>query len=230
MDSQHKSNWKCPECLNKQPKMGNIHTPVRSAVVSGENKICTDTSEVSYVTTRKKPSKSPPHITSKCKDNDFDLTESKLRDIIQQELASTIQKLVSSQLNTINNQISGFCESINFINAQYEEMKSKLEEKSNMVDQLRKENDQLKTSIKDFASRLNNVEVHMRESNIEINGIPENRSENLANTVVQLSQIINCPMTTDEILHANRVALTGMRKNHALSLLSYVALGIVMPS
>ncbi|CAH0716391.1 unnamed protein product, partial [Brenthis ino] len=108
MDSQHKSNWKCPECLNKQPKMGNIHTPVRSAVVSGENKTCTDTSEVSYVTTRKKPSKSPPHITSKCKDNDFDLTESKLRDIIQQELASTIQKLVSSQLNTINNQISGF--------------------------------------------------------------------------------------------------------------------------
>lgn len=202
-----KNNWKCPECLNKQPKLGNIHTPVRSVNTLDDcSKSSADCMEVSYVTKRKKNCQSPQHSNSQYKVDNTDLTECKLRNIIQQELATTIQNLVTTQLNTMNDQIKGFCESLNFINEQYEQMKAKLEEKSNIVDQLKRENDNLKASVKDLTSRLNTVEVHMRENNIEINGIPENKSENLANVIVQLGNIIANPLKEDDIQHVTRVA------------------------
>lgn len=207
MDSLKKSNWMCPECLNKQPKTGNIHTPIRSATTLEDcDMSVVDTPSASYVSKRKKPCKSPQCSTSQYTVENVDLTERKLRDIIQQELALTIQNLVSAQLKTITDQITGFCDSINFINAQYEEMKVKLEEKSNLVDQLKSENEHLKSTVKDLSSRLNIVEVHMRENNIEINGIPENRAENLANLVVQLGRTVNHPLTAEDIHHATRVA------------------------
>ncbi|CAH2093241.1 unnamed protein product [Euphydryas editha] len=135
MEMHQKNNWKCPECLNKQPKQGNIHTPIRS------------------VTTLDDCNKSP-----------IDTDE-------------------------------------------YEEMKTKLEEKSNTVDLLKRENDALKSTVKDLTSRLNIVEVHMRESNIEINGIPENRNENLMNVVVHLSKIIENPLTEEDIQHIYQASL-----------------------
>lgn len=209
MEVHQKNNWKCPECLNKQPKHGNIHTPIRSVTTLDDcNNSSTDTDEVSYVTKRKKLSQSPQCSPTQYKVDSIlgDLTECKLRNIIQQELTSAIQNLVTAQLNTINNQIKEFQESINFINAQYEQMKIRLEERCNTVDLLKRENEVLKSTVKDLTSRLNIVEVHMRESNIEINGIPENRNENLVNVVVQLSKIIKNPLTEEDIQHVTRVA------------------------
>ncbi|CAH2247279.1 jg15461 [Pararge aegeria aegeria] len=202
MDQIKRNNWKCPECCSKQPKTGNTHTPVRSA--ASFTKLTNESSPETYVTARKKQNKTAAFPSTSGGDNY--LTEGTLRDILQQELSSTIQKLVTAQLNSINEQISGFSDSMSFINAQFEEMRVTIEEKSAIINHLKKENTHLQTSVKDLTTRLNIVELHMRECNIEINGIPEHKTENLINTVVQLGQAVKNHVSVDDIQLATRVA------------------------
>ncbi|CAG9560869.1 unnamed protein product [Danaus chrysippus] len=165
MSLQLRNSWKCPKCSSKQPKMGNINTPIRSGLT---NASCGNNfnNETSFVTTRKIQSKSP--LASESGMQNY-ITEEGFRYILKQELTATIKDLVSAQLNNINEQIAEFCESLSFINKQYEEIKNIIDEKTTIIEQLKKDNDHLKDTVKDLATRLNVVELHMRECNIEIN-------------------------------------------------------------
>lgn len=207
MDQQKRNNWKCPECCSKQPKTGNTQTPVRSAITSEMcSKVSDEDSPVSFVTTRKKHSTSPTPASMSSADGSNFLTENTLRDILKQELSSTIKKLVTAQLESINEQIAGFSESMSFMNAKFEEMKNAMEEQSTIINTLKNENSHLQSSVKDLTTRLNIVELHMRECNVEVNGIPEHKAENLVNMMVQLSQVVKNPLSEDEIIHVTRVA------------------------
>ncbi|CAH0715998.1 unnamed protein product, partial [Brenthis ino] len=134
------------------------------------------------------------------------LTESTLRGIIKQELLIAIGELVTTHLNTINEQTTGFHECMTFINTQFEEMKAAMAKKSTIIDNLKNENDQLNVTVKDLNTRLNIVESYLRECNVEVNGIPEHRTENLVNTMVQLGQVVKNPLSSDDIQHVTRVA------------------------
>ncbi|XP_013161327.1 PREDICTED: uncharacterized protein LOC106113142 [Papilio xuthus] len=63
----------------------------------------------------------------------------------------------------------------------------------------------MQCTIKDLSFRLCSLEQSMRESNLEINGIPEHKSENLVNTVLQLGNVIDHPINEEDILKATRV-------------------------
>lgn len=57
-DSERKKTWKCPQCLSKQPKLGNLNTPVRpsddGAVMTPLDKSLCDDNEQENVTVRSK--------------------------------------------------------------------------------------------------------------------------------------------------------------------------------
>jgi hypothetical protein len=133
-----------------------------------------------------------------------------LRKIIKQEISasiqSTIQEYVTAELRSIGDQVSGFRESMTFFNVQFEEMRVTMHEKNAVTTQSQAENDKLKTLVTDLMTRLNAVELHMRSSNIEINGVPEHRNENLVETVLQLSKVIDSPLAADDIQQVTRVA------------------------
>lgn len=208
MDTLHKNSWKCPECRSKVPKIGNTNTPVRGSQPADEEvelpvKISPEHSNVTLRSKQNQSSKKKQEVQD-C------LSEDKLREIIKHELTVTLQctikKLVTAELRNINEQISGFRESMTFFNTQFEEMRSSLEEKSLAIVELKSDNEKLKTSVADLSNRLNTVELHMRESNIEINGIPEHRSENLIDTVIKLTKVVDNPLSADDIKYVTRVA------------------------
>ncbi|CAG5006658.1 unnamed protein product [Parnassius apollo] len=78
-------------------------------------------------------------------------------------------------------------------------MKAAIEEKSAIINNLKKENTQLQASVKDLTTRLNIVESHMRECNIKVNGVHEHKAEYLANTIVQLGQAVKNSLSVDDI-------------------------------
>ena len=138
------------------------------------------------------------------------VTEGSLREILQQEmtkaLKSTLEKLVKTEFSNIHNKIDTFRESLEFMNIKFEEMKAGFEEKTIIINDLKRDNELLKSTVHDLSVRLNTVELHMRDSNIEINGVPEHRSENLVNTVLQLSKTVESPLSESDIQYATRVA------------------------
>ncbi|KAG7304713.1 hypothetical protein JYU34_010061 [Plutella xylostella] len=135
-----------------------------------------------------------------------------IREIIREEIRSALKSTLGEgnsllqKLDFINDKMTSFESSLSFFNSMYEEFKNNLEEKSNLISSLQKENETLNSAVKDLSGRLNSIEQHMREDNVELNGLPENKSENLCNTVVQLAKTVDCPINEIDIIHATRVA------------------------
>lgn len=202
MDPTLKNTWKCPECRCKQPKTDNTNTPIRPALNPGGSSI-----DNCNVTLRVKPSYTTPESADI--EGDY-ITENKLRSILKQEITmimkSTVENVMSEHLRDINEKILDFQKTMSFFNHSYEDLKSKLEEKSTAVIELQKENAALKSSVRDLSDRLCSVEQNMRESNVEIVGVPEFKNENLTNTVVQLAKTVDSPINDEDILHVTRVA------------------------
>ncbi|CAH2107723.1 unnamed protein product [Euphydryas editha] len=59
----------------------------------------------------------------------------------------------------------------------------------------------------------------MRENNVEVNGVPERKSENLMNTFSQLAKSIQYPLANTDLMHITRVAKSNRNKAHPRSVL-----------
>lgn len=138
------------------------------------------------------------------------VTEESLKNIIKQELGMTISRsikeLVADQLSSINERLNGFHDSLQFFNEKFEDFKKRIEERDSTITSLQADNERLKSNVNELTTRLGVIEQHLRESNIEINGIPENKNENLANTLIHLSTTIGSPLNDTDILQITRIA------------------------
>lgn len=54
--------------------------------------------------------------------------------------------------------------------------------------------------------RINLMEQHTRDSNLEIQGVPEFKSENIVNVVKQIAEVVTAKLTDEYILKCTRVA------------------------
>ncbi|KAG7301979.1 hypothetical protein JYU34_013429 [Plutella xylostella] len=210
MELEHKRKWKCQECLSRRPKGDNSNTPARAVAAS----VCESPSATSNIATTNVTTRTKRNPTSSTTNTSPDVenyvTETMLRDILKQELTGTfkqtIKEVVAVDLKAINDLISGFRDSLSFFNEQFESMRSLLSEKNDTIKQLEADNTKLNSTVKDLSGRLHLVEQHMRENNIEINGIPENRSENLVECFNQLAVVVDNPLKKEDIVNVTRVA------------------------
>ncbi|XP_052757609.1 uncharacterized protein LOC128202209 [Galleria mellonella] len=208
MSKDIKSIWKCPECQNKIPKSDNSNTPVRCprSDLPTSHVVMESTSTIDNITTRSKKQRR----SSDSSDEGCLITEDKLKRMLQKELnsilRSTIREMITEQLNNINQQLTNYQNSVSFLNEQFEVVRKGIENNVTTIAKLEKENAELKTTARDLSSRLCLAEQHLRESNIEIGGLVEHRSEHLPNTVVQLAKIVGSPIEDVDVMQAVRVA------------------------
>lgn len=94
---------------------------------------------------------------------------------------------------------------VEFMSTEYDTMRIELKNATALVNTLSKETDILKDSVRDLTSRLNLSEQFARECNIEVNGVPENNSENLLSVLKQLASVISVPVDDSDILSFTRV-------------------------
>lgn len=239
MDHAYKSTWICPECSCKQLKTDNTNTPARPAInasnprrsparkLTSSPKSIPKThanqntpSDVMNVTLRKKASL--PMSTSNSHERCFN--EDTLRGIIKEELAAAVKSsfkdLLTDQLKNIQGEISAFKVSFGFFNEQFEEFKKRFDEKDTIINQLRSDNTNLQQSVIDLTTRLYNVEQNMRESNVEINGLPEDKSENLVETLKNIAKVTSCDIGDNDIMQITRVAKLNKDNNRPRSVVA----------
>ncbi|KAI5643395.1 hypothetical protein NE865_04571 [Phthorimaea operculella] len=147
---------------------------------------------------------SPTPFTGPTKD--AYVTENRLRDILRQEMSQIIEQRVSEKLKSIKDELASYHEAFDFFNKQFEDLKKSVAEKDEKITCLQKDNQELHGTVRDLTQRLSSVEQFMREDNVEINGIPESRSENLACTLIKIGETVGCSLTDNDIQHITRVA------------------------
>lgn len=196
-----KATWVCPACRCKEPKPGdNSNTPIR-CTSNPPQKLVTSAALVStppqapnldFVTQRVRPS------SCKCSC----ISAESIRDIIREEL----DRKFNTQLNDFKLKLTSVEESLAFHFAQNDILRSENESHKASITKLQKDNEQLRTTNQDINRRLHLLEQLSRSNNVEIQCIPENKSENIYNTVQQLGKIIKCPVAESDFQYCSRIA------------------------
>ncbi|CAB3261565.1 unnamed protein product [Arctia plantaginis] len=198
LSTEWKGNWKCPECCSRIPNSDNANTPVARS--TSKASVAVSSQSRGNITTPIESPQIPPNF----------VTEDRLREILKDEISSTIKstikQLITTEFKTIYDKITDYQESMTFLSKQYEDIRVRLDDTISCMNELKRDNERLKTTVSDLTGRLCSTELHMRECNVEVNGVPENRSENLINTIVQLTKVIESPLSSDDIHQVTRVA------------------------
>lgn len=134
-------------------------------------------------------------------------------------LQASLKSYFENQFLDLKNTLQELKDSVQFMSNDFDDMKSELVKNKDAICHLKKKNEELKSSVSDLSVRLNLVEQHSRQDNIEMNGVPENQAENLVSTVVQLGKTISCNIQANDILSTTRVKKLDLQNNRPRSII-----------
>ncbi|CAG4948400.1 unnamed protein product [Parnassius apollo] len=189
LEKDKKEKWICPGCRNKERKSGNSNTPIQSRT---DPRDCGDSlQEIStpnsdYITQRKKPQlPSNQKVSSPTQPRDESLMltiRSEIKSSMGNFLNQTIEESsIKMDLRTIKEELSSLKDiksGLEFLSAEYDRMKKELKTSKEHIKSLSAENSNLHTKVNELSNRLILLEQHSRETNIEVNGVPENKAAN----------------------------------------------------
>lgn len=215
MDKEKKDRWQCPACKRKQKKMDNSNTPVghRMHLNPGASGGDVGFSDESNVTLRRPLAESqqqcsPDEASSPVDDPLLATIRREIQLSVAQSVESTVKKYFSKEFSEIKSELAALRElrnSMEFLSEDYDRIKSDLKESQEKVGFLSKENSSLTSKVTDLTNRLNLIEQHSREMNIEINGVPESKTENLLSVTRQLCTVVSVPLQDTDVLTGTRV-------------------------
>lgn len=206
LNKDFKASWLCHGCRSKRPKGDNSNTPIRPCQQSFDSPGA-DVSPNANVTLRRK------HMSGSdaCSKLDPMLVET-IKTLVQSAVSESVQSAVKCALEKEFQVyksdlaiLEQFRKTIEFISADYDRIKSEIQTSNDKISELTKENEKLRKGVSDLTTRVNLMEQYSRESNIEINGIPESKSENLPNILKQMCAVISVPIQDSDIQNCTRV-------------------------
>jgi hypothetical protein len=206
--SELKASWLCPSCLNKQPKGDNTNSMVRPSTPTG-------LAELTFVATRRKVANKlvqpppPPSISLSSES----VSQIDLRNIIREEMKLAVQSCVSEINKTLNERLQELCDQysdlksgVEFINQQFELLKTNVVTHNEELKSLKAHNELLQKEVNSMNYRLKQLDQLSRSCNLEIQCVPEHRSENVVNLVKQLGQVVKQPVSDTDIQYCSRIS------------------------
>lgn len=185
-----RASWNCPTCTKSHQ----------------QNKSMTDDDEELVET-----SESEEQDTSK---------DSRLRRIIRDEIKNTMRSELKHmiremrlEMDEMRKQLEKLKSSGIFDISQVNDLKIDLSKLQRENSDLRSQNFNMQENITQLKIQLNTLDQNLRDSNLEINGLPENKSEILPNVVIQLAKAVSYELRDTDILKSTRVASISSNKS-----------------
>ncbi|KAF9416657.1 hypothetical protein HW555_006087 [Spodoptera exigua] len=92
------------------------------------------------------------------------------------------------------------------MSAMHDDMKKMVETLVRDNASLTKKYTAINDTVTELSERLNNLEQHLRESNLEIQAVPESHNENLPILLQQCSRVVGHNIQQDDVIKCTRVA------------------------
>ena len=198
MSKENKRAWICHSCRSKRPRTDNSNTPVRFTQVS-QNLSSSESDNSTLcnnVTQRKKTKdfKQASSTASTLGPETMTIIKGEIQLAVKEAVKTAMESFFSKEFEHIKSELkklNDLKESVEFLSDEYDRLHSSIKHSEEVIQVLTTDNTELKQSIQSLTTRLHLIEQHSRETNLEINGIPENKSENLYNTMCQLMSIVS---------------------------------------
>lgn len=114
--------------------------------------------------------------------------------------------VINTRFDELSHQMSEFKESLSFFSAQFDSLSNNQNLLNNVMKCLKKENESLRSDLNTLSSRLCQIDQLSRATNLELQCVPEFRSENVINIVKQIGVVVNMKVEDKEIHYCSRVA------------------------
>lgn len=180
--------WECPTCVSKKRKGGNLDTPVRSWDVNTGVPPSSAVSEGS-------PSDNVTLRTKQIADNDITA-------LIRTEIKAAIR----SEFSPIKSQLNDLQKSVEFITQQYDDLLKTTNSIMDSYKTINSDTTRLSTTVVTLTERINNLEQHLRETNLEFHGVPQRKDENTVEVIKKVADIVSFKLDDRELLNCTRVA------------------------
>lgn len=202
MKTDRKRLWLCDGCRNKMPKGNKNDTPVRQGIAHRENLSQRPLLEDAHlnVTLRNKPNPQKTDI------NLASLTSVEVRSALREELKLILPTLLATELAPVRQQLQDLQESVQFMSNQYEDLSKCYEKLQNEHTAIKQECMNLRISTASLTERINTMEQYARDSNLEIQGVPESKSEMVIDIVKKIAAVVSYTIPDSGILSCTRVA------------------------
>lgn len=204
---KQQKDWLCPTCVSK--KIKNDNTPLKSVEIVPERQ---------RDATNYDQNVSSNELTT--------LIRREIQGAIAEQLPLSIKTCMANELKTIKEDLSllrDLKESVTFISDEFERLKSEIMVTRELNHQLKADNDKLNHRVEDLSTRLSLMEQYTRQENLEINGLPENASENLLSVVVQLGKVVSSTVKEADIVNVTRVRKLDSTNNRPRSIIVKVS-------
>ncbi|KAG7299081.1 hypothetical protein JYU34_017579, partial [Plutella xylostella] len=130
-----------------------------------------------------------------------------MRTDIVSEITTSIKREVNSAVNSALEVLrQEFTATTDFLAADQKDIKTEIESTNKNVKELESMNSKLKILVTSLERRVESAEKNSRSLNLEIQAVPERKSENIVTHVKNLCKKINVPVTDSEIHACRRVA------------------------
>lgn len=132
-----------------------------------------------------------------------------VRSIMREEIGgmlSTLNQNISTLADSVKEELTEMKESLKFFSTKYDDLVFELTASRDLVKNLQDENKRVSSAVVDLQTRLNQLEQYARNSNLEIQCVPENRNENLVSTIVQLGRVVGSDIKEEDIKNCTRIA------------------------
>lgn len=207
-------NWNCPECENvtnrTKPRNGD-DTPVRRGPVDRQ----LDTVNMSL---NELESNSQQQVEKDATHNSYispsasfnmkqlsELLDNKLQ-VMQEFLSNSLTKAIKHELNqSIEKLKSDFTDTTDFLQKEQTDIKENVVIANNKISALEAENIKLQKDMNSLTSKMEEHERSSRSNYLEIQCVPEQRTENLYGIIRKICEEIKTPIAESEILSARRL-------------------------
>ncbi|KOB52279.1 Zinc finger DNA binding protein, partial [Operophtera brumata] len=227
--ASQKETWMCHNCSGHMRKRGSyIDTPVRSSLPNDKpdmvlaSEISGSTSP-SWVTQRQRSGRNinVSEIVIQGEHKHDCLTKEDIIEVIRMEMRNSLKhdlrqiicdtisselREIKSEITTLKNEVTSFRETMNFISQSYESLKIDLGKKADVISELKGNLKALEYTNEVVGDRLAQMEQHSRGTNIEIQCVPEQSSENLILVVQQLAKSVSFELQDSDIHLCTRTA------------------------
>lgn len=206
IEQESNLEWKCPICKSKQPKGDNSKDRVRPSTPTG-------LAEITFNVTRRKAQNKPEGLTMAATGSSDCVTRSDIQLLIREEMRSVMTEFagqlnstINSRLQELNDQFSEFKTSVSFLSEQYDNLKANIDTNNSEIKLLKTENALLRSELSVLAGRVRQIDQLSRSSNLELQCVPEKRSENVMTIIKQLGNVVKCPINDHDIAFCSRIA------------------------
>lgn len=225
--SEYLKTWTCPACranVNNVRRPSRPETPVRASLIPDADighDMSLDGSLVSHITPPPKDlnevvtmKKMSALLDQKLQTSVSAIIDEKLQQglssfmsQLRAALQDDIKSIVKAEIKPIVEKLEkDFTDTTDFICESQKTLESRIAEKSAMIEKLQSDNIQLSSDLHKIQGRLSSMENLSRSYNIEIQAVPETKSENLVTLLKQLSSTIGLAINDTDIIACRRVA------------------------